>query len=303
MDHGRRRNANCSVWLLAAAALLSACTGAPKDLSPATPADNHPVSAAVDQGRAHYTDRVVNLLITNISQDPVLVTSASLHSALYAGAADWKPTRIGGTRVAAGSTVSLPAELPPAQCSAGEPSEAAEAATHRITVTMDSERSGLSTVEVPAGDPHNVLSRNHSEDCLAQAAASVAEVRVDQTLKVLPGNGSAVVGIEVEPSGGKASMVIESFGTTTLLDEDGKHPWPRNLRVHGSDPASRLSLHIVPMRCDQHALAEDKLGTRIPVSIAAGNWHGILRLDAGHDFDRAVYRFITDACAAAGQAG
>jgi len=300
MDHGRRRNAKCSVLLLAAAALLSGCTGAPKDLSPATPADNHPVSAAVDQGRAHYTDRVVNLLITNISKDPVLVTSASLHSALYAGAADWKPTRIGGTRVAAGSTVSLPAELPPAQCSAGEP---AEAATHQMTVTMDSERSGLSTVEVPAGDPHNVLPRNHSADCLAQAAASVAELRVDQTLKVLPGSGSAVVGIEVEPSGGKASMVIESFGTTTLLDEDGKHPWPRNLRVHGSDPSSRLSLHIVPMRCDQHALAEDKLGTRIPVSIAAGSWHGILRLDAGHDFDRAVYRFITDACAAAGQVG
>ena len=125
---------------------------------------------------------------------------------------------------------------------------------------MDSERSGLSTVEVPAGDPHNVLSRNHSEDCLAQAAASVAEVRVDQTLKVLPGNGSAVVGIEVEASGGKASMVIESFGTTTLLDEDGKIR-PRDLLRARIGPSSRLSLHIVPMRCDQHALAEDQLGT------------------------------------------
>jgi hypothetical protein len=300
MDHGRRRNGNCSVLLLMAAALLSACTGAPGELSPATPADNHPVSAAVDQGRAHYTDRVVNLLITNVSRAPVLVTSATLHSPLYEGAADWKPTRTGGTRVAAGSTVSLPAELPPAQCSPGGP---AGAATHRITVTMDSERSGLSTVEVRASDPHNVLSRNYSEDCLAQAAASVAELRVDQTLKVLPGSGSAVVGIEVEPSGGEDSIVIESFGTTTLLDEDGKHAWPRDLPVHGTDPVSRLSLHIVPMRCDQHALAEDKLGTRIPVSIAAGRWHGILRLNGGHDFDRAVYRFITDACAAAGQAG
>jgi hypothetical protein len=287
------------VLLLVAAALLSACTGAPGDLSPATPADNHPVSAAVDQGRAHYTDRVVNLMITNISREPVLVTSATLHSPLYEGAADWKPTRTGGTRVPAGSTVSLPAELPPAQCS-GQP---AEAATHRITVTMDSERSGLSTVEVQASDPHNVLSRNHSEDCLAEAAASVAELRIDETLKVLPGSGSAVVGIDVQPSGMKESLVIESFGTTTLLDEDGTHAWPRNLRVHGTDPASRLSLHIVPMRCDPHALAEDKLGTRIPVSIAAGSWHGILRLNAGHDFDRAVYRFITDACAAAGQAG
>ena len=285
---------------MVAAALLSACTGAPRDLSPATPADNHPVSAAVDQGRAHYTDRVVNLLITNISRDPVLVTSATLHSALYEGAADWAPTRTGGTRVAAGSTVSLPAELPPAQCSAGQQ---AEAATHRITVTMDSERSGLSTVEVRADDPHNVLSRNHSEDCLAQAAASVAELRIDQTLKVLPGSSSAVVGIAVEPSGGKDSMVIESFGTTTLLDEDGKHAWPRDLRVHGTDPASRLDLHIVPMRCDQHALAEDKLGTRIPVSIAAGRWHGVLRLNAGHEFDRAVYSLITEACAAAGQTG
>ncbi|MET1155194.1 hypothetical protein [Arthrobacter sp.] len=285
---------------LMAAALLSACTEAPGDLSPATPADNHPVSAAVDQGRAHYSDRVVNLMITNISREPVLVTSATLHSPLYEGAADWKPTRTGGTRVPAGSTVSLPAQLPPAQCSAGQP---AEAATHRMTVTMDSERSGLSTVEVQANDPHNVLSRNYSEDCVAQAAALVADLRIDQTLRVLPGSGSAVVGIDVHPSGGKDSLVIESIGTTTLLDEDGKHAWPRNLRVHGTDPASRLDLHIVPMRCDPHALAEDKQGTRIPVSIAAGSWHGIVRLNAGHDFDRAVYRFITDACADAGQAG
>ncbi|MGM0930762.1 MAG: hypothetical protein ACQEXN_13765 [Actinomycetota bacterium] len=257
MDHGRRRNGNRSVLLMLAAVLLSACTGAPGDLSPATPADSNPVSAAVDQGRAQYTDRVVNLLITNISREPVLVTSAALHSGLYEGAADWKPTRTGGTRVAAGATVSLPAELPPAKCSADQPSEDA---VHRITVTMDSERSGLSTVEVPASDPHKVLSRNHSNDCLAQAAASVAGLRIDRTLKVLPGSGSAVVGIDVQPSGGKDSMVIESFGTTTLLDEDGTHAWPRNLRVNGTDPASRLSLQIVPTRCDAHALAEDKAG-------------------------------------------
>lgn len=287
--------------LLTAAVFTAGCTGAPGGLSPATPPANHPLSAAVDQGRAHYTDRVVNLLITNISPHPVLVTSAMLHSPLYDGAADWKPTRVGGTKVSAGSTVSLPAELPPAQCSAGQPAD--EAAGHRITVTMDGERSGLSTVEVRANDPHNVLSRNHSEDCLAQAAGSVAALRVDQTLHVLPGSRSAVVGIDVRPTGGKESMVIESFGTTTLLDEDSNHAWPRNLRVDGADAASRLSLHVVPMRCDPHAVAEDKLGTRIPVSIAAGNRHGVLRLDGGHDFDRAVYRFINAACQAAGQRG
>lgn len=296
MARVRRRNPVSSVLLLMAAVVLAACSGG--NLSPATPVATEAVTADVDQSRAHYADRIVNLMITNTSDRPLLVMSATLHSPLYEGATDWKPTRSGGTKVSAGTTVSLPAELPPAACSAGS---TGEPAAPRITVTTDSEETGLTTVDVVAGDPHNVLTRNHAQDCLAQAAAAVAGLRVDHDLAVLPGSRTAVVGIDVQPTGGNAALVIEAFGTTTLLDEDSGHPWPRDTRVAGSDPASQLALHVTPMRCDPHAIAEDKAGTLIPVSITAGSRSGILRLEPEQDFVRQVYEFVLGACRTAGR--
>ncbi|MFD1214794.1 hypothetical protein ACFQ36_22460, partial [Arthrobacter sp. GCM10027362] len=153
-------------------------------------------------------------------------------------------------------------------------------------------------LRVAAPDPFGILQRSHTRDCLAQAAGRVAVLSLDPEL-TLAGNGtarSAVVGVHIAPTGGTGTFTIEGPAATTLLDEDAAHPWPRNVVVAGTGAPRTLKLHIVPARCDAHAVAEDRLGIKLPLHLSAGDYRGTLRLEPPPDLARAVYSFIASAC-------
>ena len=91
-------------------------------------------------------------------------------------------------------------------------------------------------------------------------------------------------------------MTIESVGGTPLLEEDAGAPWPRGLAVSGTGAPQRLRLGIRPARCDPHAVADDKVGTLIPLQITVNGRDGVLKVDTGPLLRGRIYDFVTAAC-------
>jgi hypothetical protein len=95
-------------------------------------------------------------------------------------------------------------------------------------------------------------------------------------------------------------MTIDRIEGTTLLGEDQDMPWPRSVAVSagGQRPGQDtvLGLHIRPARCDPHAVAEDKVGTLLPLRVRVGGREGVLKIGAGGLLRGRIYDFVTSAC-------
>ena len=236
------------------------------------------------------------MLVTNNNSDPIAITAAHLVTPLYAGSNDWVPGPSGRSMLRPGTTVALPAKLSAAPSCAETPetgtaaSAAAPAAT--VFLTFDGQEH-----EFTASDPYAALERLNQQDCLEQAVWEVAALEPMPELTVVPDKSSAVVRVSIIPTGSSGTITITGFGPTTLLSEDPRQPWPRNISVTGTDTPTVVSLSVVPARCDAHALAEDKTGTKLPLEAAAGNRSGQLRLDSPPAFTHSVYSFVKTACA------
>jgi hypothetical protein len=296
---GRTRR-HAAPWVLLFALLAAACTpaGQPGPSTPggatATASPAGPVTVQISQRRGQETKRRLILEVTNISGNPVRIRAAALATPLYDAAAAWAPVRAGGTTLAPGATVSLAVSLPAPRCGA-HTTGATGGAAAVLTVARDT---GPEQVHIAAPDPFGLLARSHTQDCLAEAAGRVATLSLAPQLDV-SGRGpdrSAVVGLRTAPAGGTGTFTIETPVPTTLLDEDPAHPWPRNVVIAGADAPRTLALHVVPARCDAHAVAEDRLGIRLPLRLAAGAYQGTLRLEPPPELARAVYSFIASAC-------
>jgi hypothetical protein len=154
-----------------------------------------------------------------------------------------------------------------------------------------------------ASDPFGVLTRNAGELCLATEAAAVAVMVLDPTLEVAADGRTAVVRLVITPAtpGGSAkSLTIESIDGTTLLGEAPSDPWPRNVTIAPGDSTRDLALRIRPARCDPHAVAEDKVGTLLPLRITVGERQGSVKIAASNELRGRIYDFVTAACATAG---
>ena len=155
-----------------------------------------------------------------------------------------------------------------------------------------------------ATDPYGVLDRNNAEMCLAQAAAAVAAIRLEPDLEVSADGQSAVMALTITPRstpgtanpGSAGTLTINRIDRTTLLGEDQAAPWPRSVSVQAGGGSQRYRLGIRPARCDAHAVAEDKVGTLLPLRVSAGGRDGLLKVDAGALLRGRIHDFVTAAC-------
>ncbi|NKX53969.1 hypothetical protein [Arthrobacter mobilis] len=306
-----RRSWQAAPLVLLLAACAAACTpaGPPDRTGTAPAASSHspaagPVAVQISQRRGQEAKRRFILQVANTSGRPLVIEAAAVRSVLYDGDAAWVPVRAGGTRLGPGRTVSLAVDLPAPHCrppessSAPPRSDAAEPGPEAGAVLTVDGGSGPARLQVAAPDPFGVLARSHNQDCLAEAVGRIASLSLDPQLKRAGSRTarSAIVSVRIVPAGGTGTLSIESPAPTTLLGEDPDHPWPRGIVVAGRDAPRTLELHIVPARCDAHAVAEDRLGTKLPLRLTAGGYRGVLRLEPPPELARAVYSFITAAC-------
>ncbi len=311
----RRRTRAAAVVLavLLAATALQGCTPAPgqqpgsTSTAPASPTPDSPLTAELNQFRDNYGKQIIELQLSNTTSAPVTVLAAELASPVFPPGSAWEAAP-GGTEIPPGQTKSLPVRLQDPSCPApaeastdrasDEPTPAAAAEVHI------SFRQGSATLDqrLRAADPFGVLARNYAEMCLAQAAARVAVIGLAPDLEVAADARTAVVRLTVTPreaaAGTPERLTIEQIEGTTLLAEPPETPWPRSVVVVAGGAAAEYRLRIRPARCDAHAVAEDKVGTLLPLLVDVAGWKGSVKVAAGPALKGQIYDFVTAACGA-----
>jgi hypothetical protein len=295
--------------VLAAAALLApaACslpeaTRTPPSPSAGTPTAP-PLTAMVNQFRDNYGKQIVEIQLTNNSSHTITVQAAGLGTPLFAAGIAWRASP-DGAGIPPGQAKSLPAHLTAANCAAGTGTGSPGDAQDPVSVTVRLSPGGAHE-SLPATDPFGVLPRNNTEQCLARDAGSVATIGLGPALEISRDGKGALLRLSVRPSvrtppeqqGGASRLVIERIDGTPLLAEDPARPWPLDLTVDAGGPAQELELGIRPARCDPHAVAEDKVGTVIPLRVRVGARTGILKIAADRDLRGRILDFVTVACA------
>lgn len=271
-----------------------------------------PVTVAMNQFRDNYSKQIVEIQLTNTTSAALTVEAADVTTALFAGAIGWTAPG-GGTELPPGQAKSLPAPLPAAACpAAGEASgnagteatgsaSGSEAKAGEATLRLRDTTGAVSLVTVAVTDTFGVLTRNNDEQCVAQAANAVAGFRFAPDLRPTADGRAAVVDLVITPrhagdSTSKQTLTIDGVGGTTLLAEDAAAPWPHGLEITADQPERVVPLALRPARCDPHAVAEDKVGTLIPLHVTVAGRAGTLKIDAGMALRGRIYDFVTAAC-------
>ncbi|CAI3798171.1 hypothetical protein NKCBBBOE_02010 [Pseudarthrobacter sp. MM222] len=298
--------------LLAAVSACSAGGGSATGTGPQEAAPAFPVTAEVNQNRDDYGRQRVSIQVSNTSGAVLTVLGARLRSALFADGISWQASP-DGIELPPGQTKSLPAALPapvcapaarthPARTDAARTDAVPTDAAPTLALRMAPALGTAPEESVAAADPYGVLARNNAELCLAQAADLIAGFRLDPGLEVAADGRTAVVRLLVTPRGAgaaaeAAALTIGRIEGTTLLAEDPAVPWPRGVSVRAGGDVREIRLGFRPARCDPHAVAEDKVGTLLPLRVTVAGRDGVLKVDAGPQLRGQIYDFVTAACA------
>jgi len=239
---------------MVATALLMACAPA------ATTVQRLPegVEVHLDQSRILRKTRTVFVRLHNGSPHELVIERFVLTSPRFDDVS-WRGSEV----VGAGFDTDLQFAMPTGRCG-GEGLNAALTITYRIgterfrSIAHPSDRYGAATAFVD---------RDCAEQSVRAAAAmEIGELRVD-------GSGrTAVLELPVTftPTGRRLDVTVTGFGSTVLFDVEPTPMGRQQIRLTGETPVT-VDLRITPHRCDAHALADDKVGTLLPVQVRSAD--------------------------------
>ncbi len=271
------------VGCVAVGALLAGC-------APGVPAEP-PFTVTVVQPRTGIAMGIIAMQVTNTGDETIAVASAELDSDYLGAPLVWDGEPV---TLAPGRAVDLRVSLDTWDCD----TDAAADATATIGYSIEGGGSGTATVQAP--DTTIVLPGLWQGACLAERVAEVIDLRaVALESSGAVGDVGELV-LSTEPTGADGAVEIHSVESTTLLAPfDGVSGVPTvPLEVElgvGGPPEVRIP--FVPNRCDAHALAEDKIGTRIPLQVTVGDLSGRLVLPATDELRAEMYEFYGAYCA------
>ncbi len=250
------------------------------------------VSISVYQPRPDVPKNRMAIQVHNDGAAPLTITSAVLHSSFFTEDMIWGPNRT--ATVAPGYAVDLRVDLPTeADCSGVEP---LLTATFGWTV---GDRSGTATVN--PDDPFHLMDLLHDAACLIVSVDSVATLTALELDAPAQQPAPAELVITVEPTGADGTITLDTINSTTLLNPagtDGVGVAQLDLGIAiDKDGPAEVRIPIVPNRCDPHALAEDKVGTRMPIYLTAPDGStGRFVLAASDDLRMQMYAFYSAYC-------
>ena len=271
-----------SVALLA----LFALAGCTQD--PGAPAD---VTVSVYQPRPDVAAGRIALQVHNDGTEPLTITGARLESSYFTEDLVWSGER--QPVVGPGLRLDFRVPLADSDCTAG--------ADPVHTVVLDyrvGDRSG--TVALAPDDPFALLPRLRDAACLEVRVGEIVELTaVSVAATNTPGSPGEVV-IAVAPTGAPGTVTVDAAFSTTLLapalEGIGTGELPLGIPL-GADGPTEFRVSIVPNRCDAHALAEDKVGTRLPLGVTVSTGaQGRLILSASDELRGQMYAFYAGYC-------
>lgn len=280
----RRRTA----LALLAVVLLAGCAPAQHEPEPSA------VTVDVTQGRTDRDGRIIVMDVTNTSTTPVTLLSARLDTPQFAEPAQWSR----GTTLEPGRTVSLRAPLGAPVC----PVPSSPPTTVTVAYRDDDGREHSVTAEPTQSI--GALALIEKDDCVAVLAAERADIRVESVSWVAGAQRSAELLISVTPTGRGSLEIVEARGTVLLgLDDDtgvAVQAVPLGLTADAASGPQTVTLRLLPNRCDQHAIAEDKRGTIMTLELAFDDGsEGVGYFRSPDAVKASLYAFVTDFCGTA----
>lgn len=189
----------------------------------------------------------VQVHLDNGTDADVVVSSASVSSPVLGADAAWETDRV--TTLAPGRSVNLPVLLPEVRCTGDD-----SAATVRLGLADGTAVTGALPDEL------GVLDRLAQSACDREDVEAVARV---EAVAVQPGADALRLEVTVTPTGGDGEVELVELRGTPLLRFATGEQWPLGGVVRGADAPTSVTVDVVPRRCDPHAIAEDKVGTRL----------------------------------------
>ncbi len=253
--------------LVAAVVVLAACSGAPAPRS-ADGAGSEPgevaseaawpegLTAYVDQSRQQRVTRVAFVRLVNDAEREITairaeVTSPRFETVTWEGEARFRNEN------------DLEFELPQGRCGEGTD------ATLRLTYRIDDGPLRVSTTT--ATDRYGAVEQLLARDCAHEVLAEAATLSLGSPRVVGEGRRSVFeLPVTLTPTGQREDVSFAGFGDTVLF----RHA-PASAAYGAAAPVPlaaepvSVRVRLVPTRCDPHALAEDKIGTLIPVHVTA----------------------------------
>lgn len=279
---GSRRFPGAMAGLLAAV-LLSGCA------SPAEPQPRLPEGVRVEvvQNRTDYAAARMQIRVVNDADADVVVSEITYSDDRFAESATWS----GDSTIRAGVTRDLPVPVPQAEC----PPEA-EVGSGRVLIAFAVDgKKGSQSVDVT--DPLEMVTRVTGEQCALAAVEAAADITLGESVE-FRGSGSeevALVPLSVTAHEDSA-VTLDSLESTVLLQpEDGSENWNLDQLVAGGT-TTRVVLPIVPARCDPHAVAEDKVGTRFPLTVTVDGVTSEITLTLPSETRAQVFDYIGRRC-------
>ena len=266
---------------LALVLALAACSP-----QPAAPSEL-PAGVEVElfQLRSDVAERGAQVRVINESDTDLVVTSLTFTDDWFAGEA----VRDRVSTVPAGRTVDLRFALPESACE-DEP----DAASRTSRVTLELEGGGMATVDV--ADPLGFTTLIHEKECLRHDLARVATLEWTEftpSAAPLP----AELELSITPAGGAETVELVDIQTTNLLQfADEPTPFALALPITGTDAASVVPVPLVPLRCDPHAVMEDKRGTVFDVLVEVDGASGVIEVAAPEAMRGEILRWVADWC-------
>jgi hypothetical protein len=292
---GRRR------WAVSAAGAallvaLSACSPEPPTPSAAPPVGALPqgISAELQQGRSDVAARQAQVVIVNDTDETLVVGGVEVVDPRFDGPILRVNDR--DSRIGPGRSVGVRVQLPPVACGDDVPADDGESMLTFEYVLGDEQGVATATVD----DPLDFVGPLHERDCRAAAVADAAHVTFSDFDPSPPGE-PATLTMGVAPTG-RAAVTITGIQTTNLLtfgavSDVTEETYPIGLMVNEGDTGYvEISLPLLPLRCDPHAVQEDKRGTIFDVEVELEGQPGEFELAASEDLRGQILTWVADWC-------
>jgi hypothetical protein len=281
----RRHGLLAAVLAMLAGAVLTGCA---VDMGerPPPPLPDH-VSVAFVQLRSDVAARQAQVEVRNGTREPIEIGDVRVTDPRFADAATRLLERT--TTISAGDTVDIRIQLPEMACASAE----GQSTVHLTFLggTAPEVREG------PLRDHLDVIAGLHERECRSQALARAADVSIASFSPSAPGSPADLV-LQIAPTGDAAARILD-VQDTNLLTFAGTQPVGFSIDAEvavGDSAVTTVHLPLVPLRCDPHAVQEDKRGTVFTLDVEIAGRPGTVELAASEDLRGRILTWVANWC-------